>query len=95
MGRACDYVVMRVHDDSYRLDRLTPTRPHAVALITRFRDRRGSPLGWRLSMQGSKRPIWPALAETFASTRRLTNKEAQTAIARATAGVHSYPTETT
>ena len=78
---------MRVHDDSYRLDRLTPPGAGAAAFVIRVRDRLGNPLGWRLRplvvMQGATRRIWPRPAEAFASTKLMSIKEAQAAVARA------------
>ena len=71
MGQAPAYAVMRVHADSYRIDRLTPPGPGAVAFVLRFRDRLGNPLGWRLRplvvMQGARSRIHPTAAAAIAS----------------------------
>ena len=87
MAQAMAYAVVRVHDDSYRLDRLTPPGTGAAAFVIRFRDRLGNPLGWRLKpmvvMQGAKSRIWPNPAEAFASTKLMTVKQAREAITRA------------
>jgi len=71
MEQPSGYAVVRVHDDSYRLDRTTPPGAGAVAFVLRFRDRLGNPLGWRLRplvvMQGAKSRICPTPAEALAS----------------------------
>ena len=89
MGQAPAYAVVRVHADSYRLDRLTPPGTGAVAFVLRFRDRLGNPLGWRLRplvvMQGAKSRIHPTAAEAVASTKLLTLKAAKDAVVRADA----------
>ncbi len=87
MGHATAYAVVRVHDDSYRLDRTTPPGAGAVAFVLRFRDRLGNPLGWRLRplvvMQGAKSRICPIPAEALASTKLFSPKEAKEAVQRA------------
>lgn len=45
MRQSSDYAVVRVDDDGYRLDRMTPPGIGAVAFVRRFRDRLGHPLG--------------------------------------------------
>ena len=87
MGQAAAYAVVRVHADSYRLDRLTPPSTGAVAFVALFRDRFGNPLGWRLRplavMQGAKSRIHPTAAAVLASTKLLTPKQAEDAVAQA------------
>ena len=87
MGQAPAYAVVRVHADSYRLDRLTPPGTGAAAFVIRFRDRLGNPLGWRLRllvvMQGARSCIHPTAAAAIASTKLLTPKEAKDAVAQA------------
>ncbi len=89
MRRARDYAVVRIHDDSYRLDRLILPGPGATAFVLLCRDRLGNPLGWRLKplfvMRGSKSRLWPTPAEALASTLLLTKTEARDAIAHANA----------
>ena len=62
MGRSCDYVVVRLHDGAYRLDRTTEPCPGPVAHIKPQHDRSGTPIGWRLHpivvMQGSRSKVW-------------------------------------
>jgi len=87
MGQPSDYAVVRVDDDSYRLDRTTPPGVGTVAFVRRFRDRLGNPLGWRLRplvvMQGAKSRICPTPAEALASTKLFILKEAKEAVQRA------------
>ncbi len=87
MGQATTYAVVRVHADSYRLDRLTPPGAGVAAFVIRFRDRLGNPLGWRLKplvvMQGARSRVWPSAAAVFASTKLMTLREAESAVARA------------
>jgi len=87
MGQTTAYAVVRVHADSYRLDRLTPPGTGAIAFVLRFRDRLGGPLGWRLRplvvMQGAKNRIHPTAAEALASTKLVALKAAQDAVAQA------------
>ena len=87
MQQTTAYVVVRVHADSYRLDRLTPPGAGAAAFVVRFRDRLGNPLGWRLRplvvMQGARSRIHPTAAAAIASTKLLTPKEARDAVAQA------------
>ena len=87
MGDTPAYMVVRVHADSYRLDRLTPPGLGAAAFVYRFRDRLGNPLGWRLRplvvMQGARSRIHPTAAEALASTKLLTPKQAKDAVAQA------------
>ena len=89
MSQAPAYAVVRVHADSYRIDRLTPPGTGAVAFALRFRDRLGNPLGWRLRplvvMQGAKSRIHPTAAEAVASTKLLTLKAAKAAVVQADA----------
>ena len=89
MGQAPAYAVVRVHADSYRIDRLTPPGTGAVAFVLRFRDRLGNPLGWRLRplvvMQGARSRVHPTAAEAVASTKLLTLKAAKDAVAQANA----------
>ena len=84
MSRVSDYAVVRVHADSYRLDRTTPPAEGPAAFVIRIRDRPGNPLGWRLKplvvMQGSKSRIWPSAADAIASTKLLRPGEAKAAI---------------
>jgi len=91
MRQPSDYAVMRVDDDSYRLDRTTPPGIGAVAFVRRFRDRLGQPLGWRLRplvvMQGAKSRIHPTAAEAFASTKLLSPKQAREAVKQADSSV--------
>lgn len=87
MGQTPTYAVVRVDDERYRLDRLTPPGIGAAAFVVRFRDRLGNPLGWRLRplvvMQGAKRRIHPTAAEALASTKLLTARQAKDAVAQA------------
>jgi len=87
MGQATAYAVVRVHADSYRLDRLTPPGAGAAAFVIRFRDRLGNPLGWRLKplvvMQGARSRVWPSAAAVLASTKLMTLRQAESAVARA------------
>ena len=87
MGQAPAYAVVRVHADSFRIDRLTPPGTGAVAFVALFRDRFGNPLGWRLRplvvMQGAKSRIHPTAAAALASTKLLTLKAAKDAVAQA------------
>ena len=87
MQQTTAYAVVRVHADSYRLDRLTPPGAGAAAFVVRFRDRLGNPLGWRLRplvvMQGARSRIHPTAAAAIASTKLLTPKEARDAVAQA------------
>jgi len=87
MGHPLDYAVVRVHDDSYRLDRVTPPGAGAAAFVIRVRDRLGNPLGWRLKplavMQGAKSRIWPQPADAIASTKLMSPKQARDAVQRA------------
>ena len=87
MQQTTAYAVVRVHADSYRLDRLMPPGAGAAAFVVRFRDRLGNPLGWRLRplvvMQGARSRIHPTAAAAFASTKLLTPKEARDAVAQA------------
>ena len=89
MGQTPAYAVVRVHADSYRLDRLTPPGAGAAAFVLRFRDRLGNPRGWRLRplvvMQGARSRIHPTAAEALASTKLLTPKAAKEAVAQADA----------
>ena len=89
MGQTPAYAVVRVHADSYRLDRLTPPGTGAAAFVLRFRDRLGNPLGWRLRllvvMQGAKSRIHLTAAEAVASTKLVTLKAAKDAVAQADA----------
>jgi len=91
MAQTTAYAAVRVHADSYRLDRLTPPGTGAVAFVLQFRDRLGNPLGWRLRplvvMQGAKSRIWPSAAAVFASTKLMTLKEAESAVVRADAAM--------
>ena len=90
MGQVTAYSVVRVHADSYRLDRLTPPGVGAAAFVLRFCDRLGNPLGWRLRplvvMQGAKSRLHPTAAEAIASTKLLTLKAAKGAVAQADRG---------
>ena len=87
MGQAPAYAVVRVHADSFRIDRLTPPGAGAVAFVALFRDRFGNPLGWRLRplvvMQGARSRIHPTAAAAIASTKLLTLKAAKDAVAQA------------
>jgi len=87
MGQTPAYAVVRVHADSYRLDRLTPPGLGAAAFVLRFRDRLGNPLGWRLRplvvMQGARSRIHPTAAAAVASTKLVTLKAAKDAVAQA------------
>ena len=87
MGQTPAYAVVRVHADSYRLDRLTPPGAGAAAFVIRFRDRLGNPLGWRLRplvvMQGARSRVHPTAAAALASTKLLTPKQAKDAVAQA------------
>jgi hypothetical protein len=89
MAQPAAYAVVRVHDDKYRLDRVTPPGEGQVAVVERVSDRRGNALGWRLKpltvMQGSRSRIWPTPAEAFASTRLFGTQEARDAVRRADA----------
>jgi len=91
MGRSTAYAVVRVNDNSYRLDRMTPPGAGAVAFVLRFRDRLGNALGWRLRplvvMQGAKSRICPTPAEALASTKLLSPKQAREAVKQADSGV--------
>ena len=91
MSHSTAYAVVRVHDDSYRLDRMVPPGTGAVAFVLRFRARLGNPLGWRLRplavMQGAKSRICPTPAEALASTKLLSPKEAKEAVQRADGAV--------
>ena len=86
MGQAPAYAVVRVHADSFRIDRLMPPGTGAVAFVALFRDRFGNPLGWRLRplvvMQGARSRIHPTAAAAIASTKLLTLKEAKDAVAQ-------------
>ena len=90
MGQAPAYAVVRVHADSFRIDRLTPPGTGAVAFVALFRDRFGNPLGWRLRplvvMQGARSRIHPTAAAAIASTKLLTPKQAKDAVAQADRG---------
>ena len=70
MGQTPTYAVVRVDDERYRLDRLTPPGIGAAAFVVRFRDRLGNPLGWRLRplvvMQGARSRIHPTAAAALA-----------------------------
>jgi hypothetical protein len=87
MSRTNDYVVARVHDDRYQIERTTPPGTGTAAFIDRVLDRTGGPLGWRLKplvvMQGAKSRIWPSVADAIASTKLMTLREARTAVAAA------------
>ena len=87
MGQAPTYAVVRVHADSFRIDRVTPPGTGAVAFVALFRDRFGNPLGWRLRplvvMQGPRSRIHPTAAAAIASTKLLTLKAAKDAVAQA------------
>ena len=87
MGQAPAYAVVRVHADSFRIDRLTPPGTGAVAFVALFRDRFGNPLGWRLKplvvMQGARSRIHPTAAAAIASTKLLTLKAAKDAVVQA------------
>ena len=89
MGQTPAYAVVRVHADSYRLDRLTPPGAGAAAFVIRFRDRLGNPLGWRLRplvvIQGARSRIHPTAAAALASTKLLTLKAAKDAVTQADA----------
>ncbi len=91
MGHSTAYAVARVHDDSYRLDRMTPPGTGAVAFVLRFRDRLGNPVGWRLRplvvMQGAKNRICPSALEALASTKLLSPIAAREAVQRADGAV--------
>lgn len=91
MGQPLDYAVVRVNDDSYRLDRVTPPGAGAAAFVIRVRDRLGNPLGWRLKplavMQGAKSRIWPQPADVLASTKLMSPKQAREAVKQADSGV--------
>jgi hypothetical protein len=81
MSDTAAYVIVRVDDDRYRLDRTTPPGAGPAAFAERVRDRQRAPLGWRLrplvTMQGSKSRIWPTAAEVFASTKLVTPGQAR------------------
>ena len=87
MSPSSDYAVVRVTPDRFRIDRTTPPYPGTAAFVDRVRDRRGEPLGWRLKplvvMQGAKSRIWPSPAGAIASTKLLTPKQAEIAVAAA------------
>ena len=89
MSQTPAYAVVRVHADSYRLDRLTLPGAGAAAFVLRFRDRLGNPLGWRLRplvvMQGAKSRIHPTAAQAVASTKLFTLRTAQDAVEQANA----------
>lgn len=91
MDHATAYAVVRVHDDSYRLDRLTLPGIGAAAFVLRVRDRLGNPLGWRLRplvvMQGARSRIWPSPADALAATKLLSPKQARAAVTRADGGM--------
>ena len=95
MGQTPAYALVRVHADSYRLDRLTPPGAGAAAFVLRFRDRLGNPLGWRLRplvvMQGARSRIHPTPAAVLASTKLLTPGAARDAVARADAAPAAAP----
>ena len=84
MSQARDYAIVRVHADSYRLDRSTPPAPGPAAFVIRVRDRLGNPLGWKLkpvvTMQGPRSRVWPAASDALASTKLMTARHAQAAI---------------
>lgn len=90
MGQTPAYAVVCVDDERYRLDRLTPPGTGAAALVIRFRDRLGNPLGWRLRplvvMQGARSRVHPTAAAALASTKLLTPKQAKDAVAQADRG---------
>jgi len=91
MGHPSDYAVVRVNDDSYRLDRVTPPGAGAAAFVIRVHDRLGNPLGWRLKplavMQGAKSRIWLQPADAIASTKLMSPKQARDAVKQADSGV--------
>ena len=95
MGQTPAYAVVRVHADSYRLDRLTPPRLGAAAFVLRFRDRLGNPLGWRLRplvvMQGARSRVHSTAAEAVASTKLVTLKAAKDAVVQADAVAAARP----
>ena len=98
MGQTPAYAVVRVDDERYRLDRLTPPGTGAAALVLRFRDRLGNPLGWRLRplvvMQGARSRIHPTAAAAVASTKLLTLKEARDAVAQADRSSAAFAADT-
>jgi hypothetical protein len=81
MRRESDYDIVRVRDDSYRLDGRREPGSGAVAFVVLARDRLGNPSGWRLRplvvMNGSPRRLWPTPAEAIAATKLLTLGEAR------------------
>ncbi len=83
MSTSAEYAVIRIDDETYRLDRVVEPR-RILAFIKRVSDRANNPVGWRLKpsvvMQGSKSRIWPNPAEAIASTQLLSKKEALTKI---------------
>ncbi len=91
MGHSLDYAVVRVNDDSYRLDRMTQPGAGAAAFVVRVRDRLGNPLGWRLKpltvMQGAKSRIWPTPADALTSTKLMSPKQAREAVKHVDRGV--------
>ena len=92
MRRNSDYAVVRLHDGSYRLDRVKEPAPGPAAKIVPIRDKAGAPLGWRLrpllAMRGSKSKVWSTPAEVIASTKLMTPGQARAAVTAAdTAGL--------
>ncbi len=71
-----EYIIVRVDDDHFRLDRTTPPGAGPVAFAVRLRNRHGGAMGWHLRplfiMQGSKSRICATAAEVLASTKLVT-----------------------
>ena len=80
-----NYVIVRLHDGRYRLDRIAPPTPGQVAYAKPVTDRQGSTIGWKLHpivmVQGSRSKVWPTAAEALASTKLLTAAEARRLLA--------------
>jgi hypothetical protein len=85
MSQPSDYAIVRVRDDRYGIERLTPPGTGTASFIDRVHDRTGGLLGWRLKplvvMQGARSRIWLSVAEAVASTKLMTLREAETAVA--------------
>ena len=87
MTEVSAYVVVRLADDTYRLDRLTPPSTGPCALISQVTDRHYTPIGWKLkklrAMQGAASRLYPSPAEALADTKLFKPGAAKAAVANA------------
>jgi hypothetical protein len=81
------YKLVRIDDNTYRLDRKIISENRSIALIRRAFDKQDRLIGWRLNplvmMQGSKTHVWPTPEEVIVSTKLINRKEATSGVEQA------------